>query len=79
MLNMIKMDLYRMQEIEEYWIVDWRKRKIEIYDLDYENGIPRYYLWVTVTESNKNELKLIHFPNVKITFDDLFDEVDMDY
>ena len=71
-----KMDLYRMQEIEEYWIVDWRKRKIEIYDLDYENGIPRYYLWVTVTESNKNELKLIHFPNVKITFDDLFDEIE---
>ncbi len=71
-----KMDLYRMQEIEEYWIVDWRKRRIEIYDLDYENGIPRYYLWVTVTESNKNELKLIHFPNVKITFDDLFDEIE---
>lgn len=26
---------------------------------------------------NKGELKLICFPNVKITFDDLFDEVDI--
>ena len=35
-----KMELYRQQEIEEYWIVDWRRKKIEIYELDYENGIP---------------------------------------
>ena len=27
-----KMELYRQQEIEEYWIVDWRKKKIEIYE-----------------------------------------------
>ena len=38
-----KMELYRQQEIEEYWIVDWRRKKIEIYELDYENGIPRIY------------------------------------
>ena len=72
-----KMELYRQQEIEEYWIVDWRRKKIEIYELDYENGIPKYYLWETITESNKDELKLIHFPSVKITFDELFDEIEL--
>ncbi len=71
-----KMDLYRQQEIEEYWIVDWRKRTVEIYELDYDNDEPKYYLWKTITEENKDELKLLHFPNIKITFDDLFDEID---
>lgn len=71
-----KMDLYRQQEIDEYWIVDWRKRQIEIYTLDYdENSEPKYYLWKTITEKNKDELKLIHFPNIKISFDDLFDDI----
>lgn len=68
-----KMELYREQEISEYWIVNWNKKQVEIYDLDYdENGIPRYYLWETITEKNKNELKLIHFPHIKIDFDELF-------
>lgn len=70
-----KMELYRQQEIEEYWIVDWEQKKVEIYQLDYENGVPRYYLWKVVREENKDELKIIHFPNVKITFEELFEEV----
>ena len=74
-----KMELYRQQEIEEYWIVDWRKKKIEIYELDYENDIPKYFLWKVITQDNKKELQIIHFPNVKITFDELFAEVDMEY
>ena len=73
-----KMELYRQQEIEEYWIVDWEKKQVEIYQLDYENGTPRYYLWKAITEANKEELKILHFPNVKITFDELFDEVYLD-
>ncbi|MDE7211310.1 MAG: Uma2 family endonuclease [Lachnospiraceae bacterium] len=69
-----KKDIYRKEEINEYWIVDWRKRKVEIYNLDYdENQEPQYYLFQTITESNKEELKLIHFPHVKIGFDMLFD------
>lgn len=36
-----KMELYRQQEIEEYWIVDWEQKKVEIYQLDYENGVPQ--------------------------------------
>lgn len=71
-----KMELYRTQEIDEYWIVDWRERQIEIYILDYEENVPKYYLWKTVTRRNKDELKLVHFQNVSITFDELFDGID---
>lgn len=31
----------------------------------------------TITEKNKDELKLIHFPDVKITFDELFEEIEL--
>ena len=72
-----KMDIYRQQEIDEYWIVDSKKKQVEIYELDYENGEPKYYLWKTVTEENKNDLKILIFPNVKITFDELFDEIEI--
>lgn len=73
-----KMDLYRQQEIEEYWIVNWEKKEVEIYQLDYEEDVPQYYLWEIIDEANKEQLKIIHFPNVKITFDELFDEVYLD-
>ncbi|MCD8338349.1 MAG: Uma2 family endonuclease [Lachnospiraceae bacterium] len=71
-----KMDIYRKQEIEEYWIVDWRSRSVEIYELDYEEDEPKYYLWDTITESNKEKLKIIHFPNIKITWEELFEEIE---
>ncbi len=71
-----KMELYRQQEIEEYWIVDWRKRNIEIYELDYQGETPRYYLWDTITEANKENLKILHFPNINILYDDIFDEIE---
>lgn len=71
-----KMDLYCQQEVDEYWIVDWRQKKIEIYELDYENGIPKYYLWKVITQDNKDELKIVHFQSLQITFDELFDEVE---
>lgn len=68
-----KMHLYESQEINEYWIVNWRKRQIEIYDLGYdENDCPKYYLWNKITEDNKKELSIIHFPHIKIDFDELF-------
>lgn len=71
-----KMEIYRQQEIEEYWIVDWRKKEVEIYELDYENDTPKYFLWKKIMENNKDELKIIHFPSINITFDELFDEVE---
>ena len=75
-----KKELYRQQEIDEYWIVDWQKKTVEIYNLDYDqNGEPKYYLWKTVTEQNREELKIVHFPGLNITFDKLFAEIDMEY
>lgn len=71
-----KMELYREQEIEEYWIVDWRKRQVEIYTLDYEKNVPKYYLWKIITNANKEELKMVSFPHIQIAFDDLFDEIE---
>ena len=71
-----KMEIYRKVGISEYWIVDWRKKEVEIYELDYENDRPKYFLQNTITEKNKGELKLIHFPGVKITFDELFEEIE---
>lgn len=69
-----KMELYKQQEVDEYWIVDWRKRQVEIYTLDYdEEEKPQYYLFKTITEKNKNELTIVHFPHIKIEFDELFD------
>lgn len=68
-----KKELYRQQEVDEYWIVDWRKRQVEIYILDYDKEEePQYYLFKTITEENKKELALVHFPHVKIEFDELF-------
>lgn len=65
------------QEIDEYWIVDWQKKQIEIYTLDYdEHKEPQYYLFNTITENNKEDLKMVHFPNIKITFNELFDGID---
>ncbi len=69
-----KKEIYREEEIPEYWIIDIQKRTIEMYDLDYENGVPKYYLIDTV-KNNKEELHLIHFPHIKIDFDQLFDGV----
>ena len=75
-----KKELYRQQEIDEYWIVDWQKKQVEIYNLDYDkNGEPQYYLWEMITEKNKDKLKIVHFPNLDITFDDLFAEVELEY
>ena len=68
-----KKELYRKQEIDEYWIVDWQRKRIEIYTLDYdEEGEPQYYLFKNITEENKEELGIVHFPHIKIEFDELF-------
>lgn len=72
------MELYRQQEVDEYWIVDWEERKVEIYNLDYdEKQEPKYYLWKVVTEKNKEDLKIVHFQNLQITFEKLFAEIDL--
>lgn len=66
--------------MDEYSIVDWRKKRVEIYNLDYDKeGWPQFYPGNIVTEKNKEELQIAHFPHLNITFDELFAEVDMEY
>lgn len=74
-----KMNLYKSVEVAEYWIVDWRKKSVEIYLLyPDENTLDsmEYKLIETITEDNKDNLKIRIFPNVSITFEQLFDGID---
>lgn len=69
-----KMQIYCSVGVSEYWIVDWRKKQVEIYMFDWKNDNTAYpYLYKTITENNKDDLQLVMFPNFKITFDELFD------
>lgn len=68
-----KMEIYRKVGVSEYWIVDWVNKSVEIYLFDDDgNGGVKPYLHKTVTENNKTELQLVMFPNLKITFEELF-------
>lgn len=68
-----KMDIYRKAGVSEYWITDWRKKQVEIYMFDWkEDGTSYSYLFKKVTEKNKEELQLVMFPDLKITFEELF-------
>lgn len=74
-----KMELYKKVEVAEYWLVDWLKKQVEIYILSPdENSIDdaEYKLVSTITESNKQDLRIYMFPNVDIKFDQLFDCID---
>ena len=69
-----KMNIYCKVGVSEYWIVDWRKKQVEIYLFDFkEDGESYPYLYKTVTSANKEELQMVMFPNLHITFDELFD------
>ena len=69
-----KMNIYCKVGVSQYWIVDWRKKSVEIYLFDFEEDGTGYpYLYKTVTAQNKEELQLVMFPNLKITFEELFD------
>ncbi len=70
-----KMELYKKVEVAEYWLVDWRKKKVEIYLLSpNEKTVDEmeYILYKTVTKENKEELEIVMFPNFQIQFDELF-------
>lgn len=69
-----KMQIYCKVGVSEYWIVDQRRKQVEIYLFDLNEDDTSYpYLFKTVTEKNKEELQLVMFPNFKISFDELFD------
>lgn len=74
-----KMELYKKVEVAEYWLVDWRKKQVEIYVLaPDENSFDdaEYQLTATITQANKTDLQIVMFPNIKIDFDQLFDGID---
>lgn len=69
-----KKEIYRKVGVSEYWIVDWRKRQVEIYLNDgREDGTTYFYLYQIITEKNKKDLRLIMFPYITMDFDKLFD------
>ncbi len=69
-----KMEIYKKVGVSEYWIVDWRKKQVEIYMFDWDKEDKCYsYLYKTVTEHNKDDLQIVMFPNIKISFEELFD------
>ncbi len=74
-----KMELYKKVEVAEYWLVDWRRKQVEIYILvPNENTIDdaEYKLISTITEQNRQDLVLQMFPHISIDFEQLFDGVD---
>ena len=71
-----KKEIYRSEEIPEYWIVDIKNKSVEIYELDYENDIPKYFLIDTITNENCSNLHLMHFPHIIINFERLFDGIE---
>ncbi len=69
-----KMEIYRKAGVSEYWIADWRKKQVEIYMFDWKEDDTGYsYLYKTITEKNKEELQMVMFPGLHISFDELFD------
>ena len=70
-----KLEAYNLAGVGEVWLLDWRKRQIEIYVFDDdESGIKtKPYLYLTVTDANKEELKLVNFPITEIDFDEIMD------
>ena len=73
------MELYKAVEVAEYWLVDWRKKQVEIYLLvTDESSIDTidYKLVNVITNDNKEDLKIHVFPNVNITFEELFDGIE---
>lgn len=68
-----KMEIYQKVGVSEYWIVDWRKKQVEIYLNDgKEDGTTCFYLYKTVMKENKEDLQLVMFPDLKTDFDELF-------
>lgn len=66
-----KMHLYEKIGVEEYWIMDWRKRIVERYLLNDKRE--KYILHDIINENNKETLALLCIPIVKLNFDEIFD------
>lgn len=68
-----KMFSYSKAGVSEYWLIDWKKKKVELYLNDEETGEPQFYKIDEVTESNKQDLWVRTMPRIKLNFDEVFD------
>lgn len=66
-----KLHLYESIGVQEYWLVDWMRRRVEIYMLD-DTG-RQYELYDIISDQNKEEFHIISFPHIQMDFDELFD------
>ena len=58
-----KVKLYQEAGVREYWIVDWRKKQVEIYlNDDKEDGTTYFYLYKTVTEKKQRGFAACYVP-----------------
>lgn len=69
-----KMELYCKIGVEEYWLIDWRKKTIERYMLS--DDAEEYLLHDIITKDNKEGLCILSFPAITLDFDELFDVED---
>ena len=68
-----RMEVYRRAKVPECWVVDWKEKRIEIYSFaEADSEEIEKYLKKTVTEKNKEELKISSLQNLQITFEELF-------
>ena len=67
-----KMQIYCKVGVSEYWIVDWRKKQVEIYTFEWKDDVRYPHLYKTIKENNKDDLQLVMLPALHITFDELF-------
>ncbi len=71
-----KKNLYELVGVSEYWLVDWRKKEVQIFINDDDgSGGTKFYLQETVNEKNKEKLQLQLFPNIHITWEELFEGI----
>lgn len=71
-----KKDLYLSQEVNDYWIVDYVKKAVEIWSLDYSEDEPKYVLIKLISSENADELYIPTLQHINVSYDDLFYGVD---
>jgi len=71
-----RMEVYREVKVPECWIVDWNKKRIEMYLFaTADGGELEKYLKKIITEENKEELEIMSLRNLSISFEELFADI----
>ena len=70
-----RMEVYRRAKVQECWVVDWKAKSVEIYCFADECKYIEAGLRKVVTEENKDKLEISTFPDIAISFAELFRDV----